>query len=58
MSKPLLFIAFYLVIAPVGLTLRRFGYDPMALKKWKNGHSSVFVERNHSYTAKDLSSPR
>lgn len=58
MSKPLLLAAFYLFMTPAAYVLRQFGYDPMALRQWKQGTTSAFVDRNHQYTSNDLNSPR
>lgn len=57
MSKVFLFLIYYIVLTPAALLRRMMGYDPMALRKWKQDHSSVFVDRNYSYTSKDLDSP-
>jgi Saxitoxin biosynthesis operon protein SxtJ len=49
---------FYLVLVlPVGLVRRFIGKDSMQLKCWKQGHGSVFRERNHRFVADDLERP-
>ena len=56
-SRVVLTFEFFLLVLPIGLIRRLMGRDPMALKKWKRGDASVFVERNHTYTPADLKNP-
>ncbi len=56
-SKIILSIVFLLIVTPVGLARRVFGYDPMKGRAWKKGEVSVLVERNHRYEKKDLENP-
>ena len=56
-STIVLAVSFYLVVAPMAFLRRLIGRDPMALKKWRRGDESVFIERNHVYTADDLRNP-
>ena len=57
MSKLILSLTFYFLITPVGLTRKIFGADPLKLKKWKKGKSSVFVFRNHKFQSHDIEKP-
>jgi hypothetical protein len=45
------------IITPVSLIRRCLGIDPMLRKKWKKGTDSVFLKRNHTFVAKDLTTP-
>jgi hypothetical protein len=56
-SKILLTVVYALIAVPVGLIRRLGGADAMRLKQWKKGSGSVFVERNHAFTAGDLEKP-
>ncbi len=56
-SRVLLSLVFYLLVTPVGLVRRVMGHDTLKLKEWKQGHQSVFVERNHCYKATDVEQP-
>lgn len=56
-STILLTVVFLFIATPIGLVRRLLGADPMGEKRWKNGGSSVFVEREHLFSAKDLERP-
>jgi len=56
-SKVLLTLVFYVMVTPVGIVRRLLGKDAMQLKKWKQARTSVFHDRNHLFTAKDLDHP-
>lgn len=56
-SRIVMTLEFFLLVLPVGLALRLAGRDSMAFKKWKKGTDSVFVARDHQYTADDLKNP-
>lgn len=56
-SKVILTIVYIVILMPVGLLRRISGKDPMQLKKFKKGKSSVLIERNHLYTLADLEKP-
>lgn len=45
------------IITPVSVVRRCLGYDPMLRKLWKNGSDSVLIIRNHTFVAKDLTTP-
>jgi hypothetical protein len=48
---------FGLLVIPVAFLRRRLGKDPMRLRSFGQGTDSVFVVRNHRYTASDLQHP-
>ncbi len=53
-SKIILTIIFFLVVTPVALILRMRGMDSMRIKAWKKNKHSAFIDRNHTFSAKDL----
>jgi Saxitoxin biosynthesis operon protein SxtJ len=57
MSKIILTIVFLLVVTPVAMFRRVMGKDALQLKAFKAGSTSVMVERNHTFTAADISKP-
>ncbi|MGA1823934.1 MAG: hypothetical protein ACMUIP_04650 [bacterium] len=56
-SKILLTIIFFVVATPIALIRRIWGADSMKRKLWKKGCNSVFSDRGHLYSAKDLEKP-
>ncbi len=56
-SKILLSAIFFVFVWPVAVIRRAMGRDSLQLKKFKNGHGSVFSERNHTYTKADFTTP-
>ena len=56
-SKIILTLIFILIVTPVGLIRKLFGADPMMLKPWKQDSGSVFLKRDHTFSAKDLEKP-
>ena len=56
-SRVLLTVVFYAMAVPVGILRRLGGADPMRLKLWKQGSGSVFVDRNHTMTGRDIERP-
>ena len=56
-SKCLLTVLFWVLVTPIGALRRLFGSDPMKMKVWKNGRDSVLLERNHTFTKKDIDKP-
>jgi hypothetical protein len=56
-SKIILSVAFFTIVLPVGLVRRAFGKDAMKIKIWKKGNGSVFRQRDHRFSAKDLEHP-
>jgi len=57
MSKFILSVVFYIVVTPTGMIRRLFKADPLQLKDWKKGNSSVLKIRNQTIQAKDLEKP-
>jgi hypothetical protein len=56
-SSILLTVVYLVIMTPIGLIRRLVGADSMMTKKWKDGSSSVFVERDHLFSGKDLERP-
>lgn len=56
-SKVLLTIVFWVVVVPIGRLRRMSGRDAMRGKLWKKDGSTVFIERNHTFTKEDLERP-
>lgn len=56
-SKVVLTIVFFLVVTPIGLLRKAMGKDAMAMKSWKAGNASAFIDRQHKCTAADLEKP-
>jgi hypothetical protein len=56
-SKIILSAVFFGVVMPVGLLRRLSGKDPLNLKAFKAGSTSVMKERNHRFVAADLEKP-
>lgn len=56
-SKVVLTVIFYGVVTPMGLVRRACGADALQLGKWKQGRSSVFIIRDHTFRAEDLAHP-
>lgn len=52
MSKILLSLVFFVIVFPTGWLYRMFGNDRLTIKR--KGQLSLFLERNHEYTSKDL----
>jgi len=57
MSRVLLTLIFFLVVTPVGISRRIFGADPLKLRQWKKGSSSVFQVRDKTFDASSLDQP-
>lgn len=57
MSRVVLTLVYFLVVMPVGLVRRVMGADPMLLKRWKKNDGTVFVDRQHTFSAKDIEHP-
>jgi hypothetical protein len=56
-SKIILTVIFYVVVFPVATVRKLMGKDTMQIKNWKQGNTSVFRKKSHSFTAKDLEHP-
>lgn len=57
MSRLILTVLFYAVVTPIGMVRRACGADSLQLKKWKQGRTSVFLVRNHTFRSEDLEHP-
>lgn len=57
MSRIVLSAVFFGVVMPIGLLQRLYGKDPLNLKAFKAGSTSVMKERNHRFVAADLEKP-
>jgi hypothetical protein len=57
MSRVLLSIVFFLVVTPIGMLRRLFGKDALKLRAFKASNNSVMLERNHTFTGRDLERP-
>jgi hypothetical protein len=56
-SKIILSLLYFLIVTPVGILMRVLNKDSMRLKDWKNSKGSVLLERNHTFTPKDIDKP-
>lgn len=56
-SRILLAVIWLLLVVPIGLIRRMAGKDSLRLKGWQKDRNSVFIARNHTYTADDLKNP-
>lgn len=56
-STILLSIVFVLVLLPMAGLRKISGADPMKRKLWKKNQDSVFVKRDHEFSANDLKNP-
>jgi uncharacterized membrane protein YgdD (TMEM256/DUF423 family) len=56
-SRVLLAAIFFTVVTPIGLVRRIAGADSLRLRAFKRGSGSVMLERNHTFTGKDLERP-
>jgi len=56
-SRILLSLLFFLLVTPIGLIRRLIGKDSLMLREFKKSKKSVFIERNHKFTADDLKTP-
>jgi len=54
MSKILLTLVFFAVVTPMAILRRLRGKDSLQLRVFKQGDTSVMVERKHTFTAADL----
>lgn len=56
-SKIVLSIVFFLVVLPIGFLRRINGKDSLKLRVFKANDESVMIERNYTFTARDLERP-
>lgn len=57
MSRVLLSAVFFVLVTPIGWMRRVTGADSLQLRKWKKDRSSVFRNRNHTFTPGDIQHP-
>ena len=57
MSRVLLTAIFAIFVIPMGTIRRLMGKDSLQLHKFKKGRESVFNDRSHTYSGKDLENP-
>ena len=55
--KIVLFLFYIIVVFPLSILIRLLGVDPMSIKNFGKGDSSVFHVRNHTFTEQDLKNP-
>ena len=56
-SSLVLSLLFFLVVTPVALVRRWMGKDSMNVRRWRRGRNTVFVERDHVFTRRDIERP-
>lgn len=56
-SRLVLSAVFFGLVTPVGRIRRWMGKDPMLLRRFGRDRDSVFVVRDHTFTAEDLERP-
>ena len=57
LSYVFLTLCFFLIITPIGLFRRTTGVDPLQLKKWGGGNSSILKIREHTVKRQDMENP-
>ena len=57
MSKVILGAIFFVIVVPVGIIRKCFGYDPLRVHSWRSSKGSAFVERSHQFTKEDFDTP-
>lgn len=57
MSRFIFSLVFIVMVVPVGVLRKLFGKDPLQLKKWKQGRSSVLKVRDHQFASDDVAHP-
>ena len=57
MSKLILGAIYFLLVTPMGVVRKLLGKDSMQLKKWKNGTTSVFKMRDHTFKPGEIEKP-
>lgn len=56
-SRIILTLLFFILVTPMGLIRRALAADPLQLKKWKKGSSSVFHVRDKTFQPADVEKP-
>ena len=53
-STIILSLVFFIIVTPVGLIRKLMGKDSLKIKQFKKNNQSVLIDRNHLYTADDI----
>jgi multisubunit Na+/H+ antiporter MnhG subunit len=56
-SRVLLTLIFFIIVTPVSLIRRLFGFDSLKLRKFKRGSGSVMTARGVTFSGNDLKTP-
>lgn len=56
-SRIVVSLLFFVLVTPVGLIRRLMGKDTLHLKAFKKNRKTAFIDRNHVFTAQDLTYP-
>jgi len=56
-SYTLLILCFFCIITPIGFLRRISGTDPLQMKKWKKGHTSILKVRDQLIQANNIEKP-
>jgi len=56
-SKILLSVIFFVIVTPVGLIRRLFGFDSLKIRKFGKDDRSVMIKRDKVFTREDLERP-
>ena len=57
LSKIILSVIFVIMVIPIGFFRKMLGKDNLKLKEFKKDKTSVFIDRNYLFSAKDLEKP-
>ena len=57
MSKILLSVVFFAVVTPIGALRRFLRKDSLNLRAFKASKESIMLERNHTFTGRDMEKP-
>lgn len=57
MSKVILSFIFFIVLCPMAFIRKMSGKDSLLLRQFKKSNSSVFIERNHTFSKNDIINP-
>jgi hypothetical protein len=57
MSRLIFSLVFVIMVIPVGVVRRLLGKDPLQMKAWKRGRTSVLKVRDHEFAPDDIAHP-
>ncbi len=57
LSKIILSVIFVIMVIPIGFFRKMLGKDNLKLREFKKDQTSVFIDRNYLFSAKDLEKP-